>query len=127
MNDQPRACLWTLLLLLLAAALALVAPLEAQDPTGIKYALVVGIDGTVSPFNGIPQLHFASRDASEMTRLLELGGWQVTALARDGEGTRMRIVLELTKLARLAREQDTVLIYFAGHGVRDPGPSQQTY
>lgn len=112
---------------LLAAMLACAAlPAAAQDPTGKKHALVIGINGPASPFVGIPTLKYAGKDATEMTRLLEAGGWDVE-LIPPREGTRARIVQGLSRLAFEAQEQDTVLIYFAGHGARDPGPSKQTY
>lgn len=112
----------------LTAALALaVAPAGAQDPPiGKKHAVVIGVNGTSSPFSGVPTLRFAGEDASELSDMLSASGWDVAPIG-PREATRAAIVRELTRLAYDAKEQDTVLVYFAGHGVRDPGPAQQTY
>jgi uncharacterized caspase-like protein len=117
----PRLALAACALAALAAA-----PAAAQDATGKKHAVVIGINGTASPFAGIPTLTYAGKDADEVAKLLSNGGWDVAPITLR-EGTRARIVQELARLAHETTPLDTVLIYFAGHGVRDPGPGQHTY
>jgi hypothetical protein len=113
--------------LALALFLAAAGGARAQDAVaGRKHAVVFGINGTSSPFAGIPTLGYAEKDALAMAELLGASGWDVARIPWR-EGTRARIVAELARLARETVAEDTVLLYFAGHGIRDPGPGEHTY
>ncbi len=99
---------------------------QPEDLTPVRYALVIGINTYLAELEGVPELDFAVPDARQMAELLEDQGWEV-ATAIDDEATRRRIVRELVRMARRARQQDTVLIYFAGHGVQDLTAGEHTY
>lgn len=103
----------------------------AQDEAPRKHALLIGINRYIAELQGVPKLSFAEQDAKELREMLERKGWDARALIKDA-ATRDAIVLELARLAKEVRQQDTVLIFFAGHGLRDkvtgdPSGSGYTY
>jgi uncharacterized caspase-like protein len=96
-------------------AAAPVAPPKPEPPVGGRFhALVIGIDG----YNGEwPALRNAVRDAREVASLLRgRYGFEVTTLL-DRDATRAAILTAMERLAGEAvRPEDSVLIYFSGHG-----------
>ncbi len=105
---------------------ALSAPAAAQDPAPVNYALFFGVNKYRDTISGVPELDFAVPDAKELKEELEKRGWQAVGFYNE-DVTRRTIIEELTRLAGTANQQDTVLIYFAGHGVRDRVGRQHTY
>jgi hypothetical protein len=109
-------------LLLLAASPALsLCPLRAEAS---KFALVLGIN---SPADA-PQdqrLRYADSDATEFAALLktpEGGNFppnNVVLLVNQHAG-RQSIYRAITELGKRVSHEDTVYVFFAGHGVRDP-------
>lgn len=91
-----------------------------------KYALLIGINEYVSPSLITKKLRFANADAQSMKKVLEDRGWDARVVV-DEAATRKRIVRELYNLSLRAKPADKVLIYFAGHGVRDPRGLGHTY
>jgi hypothetical protein len=83
------------------------------------YILAAGIDaygGSITP------LKYAIADAQSVAKRLELGSKGVFAkshisILRDSEVSSANLDAQLGDLARKARPTDTVLMYFAGHGV----------
>lgn len=91
-----------------------------------KYALLIGINKYSSPDLIKNELKYARADAESLEKLLRERNWDTTALV-DASADRQRIIQELYRLSVLAQPSDKVLIYFAGHGVRDPRGSGKTY
>lgn len=91
-----------------------------------KYALLIGINIYTSTSLIKKELKFAKADALGLEEVLESRGWDTVAVV-DEAADRRRIIRELHKLALKAGPSDKVLIYFAGHGVRDPRGKGTTY
>lgn len=86
-----------------------------------KYAVVIGINN----YNVWPSLECAVNDAISVKKFLEEQNYQVISLINN-EATRPNILKTLGyKLPQLTERDDSVLIYFAGHGhtesLRDGG------
>lgn len=82
---------------------------------GTYYALVIGNNR----YAKLPSLETAANDARAVARLLEKSyGYEVTTLIDAG---RSEILGSLTNLRRRLTENDSVLIYYAGHGSFDRG------
>ena len=84
---------------------------------GAYRALIIGINDYKDP--KIPDLETAVNDASAMAELLrERYGFQVKVLV-NREATRKAIYQSLRNLALSTKTNDSVLIYYAGHGDLD--------
>ena len=84
---------------------------------GSYRALLIGISNYNDP--KIPDLETAVNDANAMAKLLrERYGFQVKLLL-NRKATREGIYRALRKLASSAKSDDSVLIYYAGHGDLD--------
>ena len=85
-----------------------------------RFALVIGIDTYEDP--AFTPLKHAQRDATSMGNVLALsdtGGFdEVIRLVGPALATRDRIFEELRALRAELRRQDSVLVYFSGHGTR---------
>lgn len=98
-----------------------------EGARGDKLAVVVGIGGYSDP--GISDLPLAVADAAALAGVLadaHLGAFSreaVRLLTDDApeadKPSRLGILEALNTAARLASEDDTLLFYFAGHGVED--------
>ncbi|MGI0035299.1 MAG: caspase family protein [Nitrososphaera sp.] len=101
-------------------------PSLAQDLPH-NYALLIGINGYIASIEGVPTLRYAVSDATELKAILEEKNYETVRLVED-DVKRGAIINELWKLAQTAQEQDSVLIYFAGHGVNvKVGNARHTY
>jgi len=91
---------------------------SAQGPsTGRYYALVIGINAYPAP---IPPLKTAVHDAEDVARVLhDRYGFDVELL-RNGEATREGIFAALARYEGTLSERDNLLIYYAGHGFKNP-------
>jgi hypothetical protein len=101
------------------------ATYAAREPT--RWAVVVGVGQYASP--QIPRLHYAVRDADAVYQLLTgPGGFKKEHVLLLTDETPQKPTLRDIKrafgsfLARSARKEDIVLIYFAGHGAPEPDP-----
>ena len=113
------------LILSLAEAAPNLAPADAP-PRGESYALLVGVQ-KYSEAKELRPLPYSERDVTELARLLRDSGYKAdnvvlmtqTAANDDPRYTPMkkRILKELRLLLADRREDDTVLLAFAGHGV----------
>ncbi len=112
------------LVLLIAGA---VPPAVAQDDKPRNFAVLIGVNSTM--LESAPRLQFAEKDAQALAEELKGLGWTdpPPVVIDTSNATRVRIIGELTRLARIARPQDSVLVYFAGHGVRDTVVGKHTY
>jgi len=99
-------------------------PALAQEQN--KYALLIGIDEYTSSSLIKKELNFAAADAKSMEESLTKRGWKAKPLL-NAEASRRRIIRELHLLSLKAGPSDKVLIYFAGHGVRDGRGKGTTY
>lgn len=105
------------------AALLLLAPLMASaQELPKKYALLIGIDtylheSVMASSSGIPKLEFAARDALHLKQRLESQGYEATEL-RNENANRRTVVMQLLRHAAIVREEDTFILYYAGHGVQ---------
>lgn len=87
---------------------------------GVFKALIIGINDYKDP--NIPDLETAGNDAKAMAKLLrELYGFKVELLL-DRKATREGIYRALRNLTSSSKPDESVLIYYAGHGDLD-----QTY
>jgi TPR repeat protein len=83
---------------------------------GKYYALVIGIDQYPAP---MPQLRTAVDDSEAIAKdLTNLYGFQVTLLL-DGQATRANILNAIVKYRTILSENDSLLIYYGGHGYYD--------
>jgi formylglycine-generating enzyme required for sulfatase activity len=80
--------------------------------TGKSYAVVIGIND----YEKVPRLTYAKADAAAIAATLKQRGFAVTELY-DKQASRRNILSELgDKLVDRVKEDDRVLIFYAGHG-----------
>ncbi len=93
------------------------APANQSDlGPGGNYALVIGIDDYAAP---LPKLKTAVNDAQSFAALLSSKyGFQVTTLLNQ-DATRDKILAAITHFRKSLAENDSFLIYYAGHGSYD--------
>jgi Caspase domain len=90
------------------------APTQVTTPQrGTYYALVIGINS----YRDFPTLKTPLNDATEIARVLKNRYGFVTTLLPDA--TRDQIIDALGEYTSKLREEDSLLIYYAGHGWRD--------
>lgn len=91
---------------------------EARDLTpGAYHALVIGNNDYAD--GDIPDLRTAVNDAEAVSKLLsEEYGFEVNTLSDAGRG---EILKSLANIRRSVGENDSLLIYYAGHGYFDEG------
>ena len=83
---------------------------------GNNYALVIGIDDYAAP---LPKLKTAVNDAQSLAALLSSKyGFHVTTLLNH-DATRDKILDAITHFRKSLAENDSLLIYYAGHGTYD--------
>ena len=99
---------------------------------GERWAVVVGISSYQD--TAIPGLRFAHRDAEALQELLlsDVAGMDGygpdnVILLTNEEATFRNIRTALRGFLTSATEQDQVMFYFAGHGVRDPARPEDYY
>ncbi len=108
--------------------LALTAAVSAET-AGRKWAIVIGINRYQNP--GITPLRFAEADARKLAEaLVSHGGFQpkdVFVLTTDRTGyelpTRTNVAFRFDFLIKNMGPNDTLLVYFSGHGVEVEGQS----
>ncbi len=103
---------------LLATALTLT--FISLSAHGANYALVIGIskydyDGTRE---GIIPLQYPDDDARDLKEVLEANGYTVFSQV-DDDAEREDIIRAFTELRDLVTEEDSFILFFAGHGMRD--------
>ena len=92
-----------------------------------KYALLIGISDYefTSVRGGVIPLRYAENDATALKNLLTAAGYRVDD--RINREARREYILEgLSQLRATVREDDELIVFFAGHGARDPS-NGQTY
>lgn len=99
------------------------------EATGRKWAIVIGINRYQNP--GITPLQFAEADARMLAdALVKYGGFQskdVFVLTTDRAGyefpTRTNVAFRFDYLIKNMGPNDTLVVYFSGHGVEIEGQS----
>jgi hypothetical protein len=111
-----------------------VVPTKAGIVTPVreKYALIIGISRYRNNSRGVPNLEYADMDAKALYNFLqqpEAGGFarENMLLLSNEDATLARIRNALTSFVARAAEDDLLLIFFAGHGDRDPYAEQNLY
>jgi hypothetical protein len=95
---------------------AVIADVQSDLAPGNYYALVIGINTYVAP---LPTLKTAVSDARSVADVLSgQYGFQVTTLL-DQDATRDNIFKAITHFRKSLAENDSFLIYYAGHGSFD--------
>jgi Caspase domain len=99
---------------------------------GRLFAVVIGISHYVKSDGQINDLQFADRDATAMLEFLKSpAGGAVTdedsLLLLNGDATTQSIRHALFSFLTKPQEQDTVVIYIAGHGAPDPLDPRNLY
>lgn len=113
---------------LLSAALLLPASLllPARAGAAERHALLIGLNEYQNVREGIVPLKFAVNDVTALGDALRARGFQVRSLLnRDAE--REDILIELYRYAELLDPDDTFVLFFAGHGVRNTGINDKGY
>lgn len=95
---------------------------KTHKPTGALHALIVGISDYLS--KSIPDLRFGAKDAKDFARLLgaQRGLYKNTNLdvLVDKNATKRNIEDCLARAFKIAKEDDTLLFFFSGHGETIP-------
>lgn len=108
------------------AAVVIVHGKEQRELTaqpGGRYALVIGIDDYQQAQSGYSRLTYAARDARTLAALLQQSGGFVAGtvtLLENRDATRQRVLDALRGLRVRLRDEDTVVIFFSGHGSVGP-------
>jgi hypothetical protein len=101
--------------LFIAAALLLVIT-EARSED--KYALLIGVDHPRIGAEYVTPLEYPSKDVDDFARVLEKNNYHVQAL-KNGNATRRTILMYLADLAERIQPDDTFILYYSGHGLRN--------
>jgi hypothetical protein len=88
----------------------------AQPTPPQRWAVLVGINQYLSPLE-IPSLSYAENDVDGLDGVLRRDGYQVISL-KGATASRLGIIAALQNVATRVKQQDTFLLYLAGHGLR---------
>jgi hypothetical protein len=93
---------------------------QRELQAGTHHALVIGINDYGG--GGLSPLAYAARDAQALAAALQAGGGGGVTLLENRNATRERIADALRALPARVREEDSVVLFFAGHGSVGTGP-----
>lgn len=131
MNTSRAVAPWAALLCAVVIALSTVGlcgvawaqgtfgKLGGAASEGQRRAILIGVDRYSDA--GFPPLQFAARDASALAGALRdprFGGFASVDVVAVGDLTARTIVARLEYWARSIQPDDTVLVYWSGHGTR---------
>ena len=89
---------------------------DSGKTIGTYRALIIGIDDYQD--NAIPDLDTAVNDAREVAEILQRDyGFSDVRLLLNQEANATGIIGEMERLVAESKENDSILIYYAGHGV----------
>lgn len=94
--------------------------ISSKEGTGIRWAIVIGINEYDDP--AIVDLTYAARDAETISEILKSGGefdtiyTFVSGNAPDRQPSKNNLIRSLNYVMENAEAEDTVLIYYSGHG-----------
>ena len=109
---------------LIAGLVAMMPRVAESQNVGRRYALLVGVSSAMR--RGVPRLNFVDNDIEQLERLLKRQGYEVRTVPND-RADRRRILEELYSHALRLTEEDTFVLYYAGHGVRNVEVNKKTY
>lgn len=103
-----------------------------ESLTAEKYAVIVGVARYQNAGRGLSSLRFADRDAESLRDFLlspEGGSFKRENMVYlvNEEATSQKVRSALFTFLTKPREQDFVVIYFAGHGAPDPNDRRNLY
>ncbi|MCL2745406.1 MAG: caspase family protein, partial [Planctomycetaceae bacterium] len=104
--------------------------------SGSKYAIIIAVSQYDS--NRIPSLPLVANDATALANTLhQRGGYEIIPLFESFDRdvptssrtvpTKDNIVSEVTSVLKKCKPDDTVFLYFSGHGVQHPQTPGKTY
>jgi Caspase domain len=94
------------------------------NSVGRRYALLIGASSANR--TNVPKLSFVENDLVELRELLQREDYEVVTISNE-RANRKQILEELYGHATRLRENDTFLLYYAGHGVRNVEINRKTY
>ena len=103
---------------------------SARKLTGDRYALIVGISRYEAKSGGPPNLPAASADAESFAAMLTThAGFTPdhVLLLRDEKATSAQVRNAFRNFVALAKPDDLLIVYFAGHGLHDPNSPDKIY
>lgn len=103
---------------------------ELAARSGRRHALIIGIDDGAPAERGAGGLGFAARDARTLAAFLQQSGGFAAAdvtLLENREATRTRVLDALRGLRVRVQDEDTVLVFFSGHGTVGPADDGQVH
>ena len=123
---HARALAAALMAAVAVSAAAREAAGQPADPK--KYALLIGMNTYSNGFitGKVPELRWAVDDAKALAVALTDLGYDTTIIPKT-EATRRRIIEALNYFATKATENDSFILYYAGHGVRNKIINEKTY
>jgi hypothetical protein len=103
---------------------------ELRDQPGKRHALVIGInDYHQAPAGAFPKLLYAVSDSQRVSAQLTKAGFPadgVTVL-QDQAAARDKVIEALRSLRSRVKEEDSVVLYFSGHGSVGPGQGGRSH
>ena len=107
-------------------------PVAPERLAAEKYAVIVGVAKYKNSGDGLPNLRFADRDATSLYDFLlsPQGGSfkkENVKLLINEDATAQNVRSALFTFLTKPREQDMVVLYFAGHGSPDPHDRRNLY
>ncbi len=121
MNPIARRCA----LGAMAAAVVLAAGPGAHA-AGKRYALLFAIDENHIEGGDLTKLSYAISDANKLAALLVAQGFE-TRVFPDAAAERSDVIRELNWYARKLDADDEFVLFYSGHGVRNPEINTQAY
>jgi hypothetical protein len=110
-----------------AAAVILFASIRCPAQTEPKkYAMLIGLNEYSAGTSGVLQLKYAVADVDTLEKILEKLNFNVVSLT-NYKAERGDIVGMLYDHAAKIDEDDTFLLFFSGHGVRNKAYNNDTY
>jgi Caspase domain len=90
--------------------------------TGITHSIIASVENYNEPHD-FPKVDYAKKDAEDFISTLKLLGHDEEYFIPliDGKATKSTIISKVKYVAERAKENDRIIIYFAGHGFYEDG------
>lgn len=89
---------------------------------GSRHAIVIGVN--YPPPN---ELAYTANDAQKISDILRTFGFETALLIGPQETSRTQIMRHFDSLRQKIKPDDSIVVFFSGHGVRDPDNDQVGY